>query len=136
MNCPKCGSPNPEGHTFCANCGASLTDQTNAFTAPPAQPVQPQEPGKIRIPAEYKPITAWGYIGYSLLFSIPIVGFILILVFSFSGSGNVNRRNYARSVLIGLIIGIVLAVVLAVIATAMGLDWQELVNQYGNSLNY
>ena len=136
MNCPKCGSPNPEGHTFCSNCGAPLGGQTNAFTTPPAQPAAPETPGKIRIPAEYKPITAWGYIGYSLLFSIPIVGFILVLVYSFSGSGNINRRNYARSVLIGLLIGIVLAVVLAVIATALGFDWQEFYRQYSNNYTY
>ena len=35
------------------------------------------------IPDEYKPISMWGYFGYEILFSIPIIGFIFILVFSF-----------------------------------------------------
>ena len=34
------------------------------------------------IPKEYQPISMWGYFGYSLLFAIPLVGFILIFVFS------------------------------------------------------
>ena len=48
------------------------------------------------IPNEYKPISAWGYFGYNILFSIPIIGFIFLIVFSFDSS-NINRRNYARS---------------------------------------
>ena len=51
----------------------------------------------VNIPEEYKPISMWGYFGYELLFSIPCVGFILLLVFSFGGTKNVNLRNFARS---------------------------------------
>ena len=39
------------------------------------------------LPYEYKPI----------LFSIPFIGFILLLVFSFGGTKNINLRNFARS---------------------------------------
>lgn len=59
------------------------------------------------IPNEYKPISAWGYFGYNILFSIPVVGLILLIVFSFDSS-NINRRNYARSFfIIYLLIAIV-----------------------------
>lgn len=59
------------------------------------------------IPREYRPISAWGYFGYNLLFSIPLVGFICLIIFSFNSS-NINRRSYARSFfIIYLIIGIV-----------------------------
>jgi hypothetical protein len=49
-----------------------------------------------QLPEKYRPIGAWGYFGYQLLFSIPLVGFILLIVFSLS-NGNINRRNFARS---------------------------------------
>ena len=49
------------------------------------------------IPEEYRPIGMWGYFGYELLFAIPLVGFILLLVFSFGGASNINLRNFARS---------------------------------------
>lgn len=48
------------------------------------------------IPREYKPISAWGYFGYNILFSIPLVGLICLIIFSFDSS-NINRRSYARS---------------------------------------
>ena len=47
-------------------------------------------------PEEFRPITPWGYVGYSLLFSVPVVGFIFLLIFTFS-SKNIPRRCYARS---------------------------------------
>ena len=45
---------------------------------------------------EFTPLSAWAYFGYTILFSIPIIGWIMLLVFSFSKK-NINRRNYARS---------------------------------------
>ena len=42
------------------------------------------------IPEEYKPITMWGYFGYEILFSIPCIGLVLLLVFSFGGTKNIN----------------------------------------------
>lgn len=48
------------------------------------------------IPSNYRPLGAWAYFGYGILFNIPIIGFILLIIFSFDNS-NINRRNYARS---------------------------------------
>lgn len=50
-----------------------------------------------QIPSEYKPISAWGYVGWDLLFSIPIAGFIVLLVFACGGCNNINLKKYARS---------------------------------------
>lgn len=64
------------------------------------------------MPEEYRPISMWGYFGYELLFSIPCVGFILLIVFSVGGTKNVNLRNFARSYFCYLIIVAVLAAIL------------------------
>lgn len=56
------------------------------------------------IPEEYKPISMWGYFGYELLFSIPIIGWIFLLVFAFGGTSNINVKNFARSYFCFLII--------------------------------
>lgn len=64
------------------------------------------------IPEEYRPISMWGYLGYQLLFSIPCVGFILLLVFSFGGAKNYNVRNFARSYFCYLIVIMVLVLIL------------------------
>lgn len=62
-------------------------------------PIKNYDPSK-----DYTPIGMWGYFGYQLLFAIPIIGFILILIFSFGGTRNINLRNYARSTFCLLII--------------------------------
>lgn len=64
------------------------------------------------IPEEYRPISMWGYFGYELLFSIPCVGFILLIIFAVGGTKNVNLRNFARSYFCFLIILVVLFVIL------------------------
>lgn len=68
------------------------------------------------IPENYKPISMWGYFGYEILFSIPCIGIILLLVFSFGGTKNVNLKNFARSYFCFIII----LAVLVMIALAAG----------------
>lgn len=67
------------------------------------------------LPYKYRPMTLGSYIGYGILFAIPVVGLICILIFSFN-SGSINRRSYARywlflSLLLILFIGAILAVI-------------------------
>lgn len=64
------------------------------------------------IPEQYEPISMWGYLGYSILFAIPILGIIMILVFSFSKDENINVRNYARSYILVYIISVILYLIL------------------------
>lgn len=45
---------------------------------------------------KYRPISAWGYVGYMILYSIPIIGLLFLIIFSFSDK-RINRRNFARS---------------------------------------
>ena len=73
---------------------------------------------------EYKPISAWGYIGYRILFAIPLLGLILAIVWAI-GAENRNKKNLARSQIILIIIAIVLSVVLAVLAYLLGVDLSE-----------
>lgn len=99
-----------------------------AYTAPPAaQPyAQPYaQPMRIplskdQLPPEYKPLGAWMYFLYSLLFSIPLVGFILLIVFSCGGTQNINLRNYARSYFCALVVGLVLGLIVLVLALVLG----------------
>lgn len=69
------------------------------------------ENNQVNILAEYQPISMWGYFGYTILFNIPCVGFILILVFSFGGAKNINLRNFARSFMCIWIISLVLVLI-------------------------
>lgn len=135
MKCSSCGFENEENAKFCKQCGAPLGAQQ---TPPPqysqqaapqyAQQAQAYDPNNV--PEEYKPISMWGYFGYELLFSIPLVGFILLLVFSFGGTKNHNLKNFARSYFCLLILGIIVAIIIfAAAGTTAGLsalrDWKH-----------
>ena len=57
---------------------------------------------------EYKPISPFGYLGYELLFSVPIIGWIIQLIFAISHK-NINVRNFARSFYCSYLFCIILA---------------------------
>lgn len=88
---------------------------------------------------KYRPIGAWGYFGYTLLFSLPIIGFIAWLICACSGS-NINRRSFARSYfcafLIGLIIALVALTIILVVAARLraALTLKILCSLYSSSL--
>ena len=78
------------------------------------------------IPNEYKPLSPWAYVGYNLLFSLPIIGFIMMIVFAFDSS-NINRRNYARSFFCAMLIGLIIGIIAMVIMFAvLGLSFSAL----------
>ena len=69
------------------------------------------------IEGEYKPISAWGYLGYELLFAIPAIGLICALVLSLVAP-NKNVKNFARSQFCFVLI----VLILYGIAVALGVD--------------
>ena len=72
-----------------------------------------------KIPVEYRPLSPWAYFGYNILFSIPVLGFILLIIFSLSNS-NINRRNYARSF---FVIYIIVIIAVTIIGLAGGFTY-------------
>ena len=74
----------------------------------------------VNIPNEYRPLSPWGYIGYNILFSIPIVGFVLLIIFALDNN-YIARRNYSRSFLIVMLIVIILFVIAFILCMALGL---------------
>jgi len=48
------------------------------------------------LPRKYRPIGTLNYFLYSILFAIPVVGFIFSLILSFRKIVNVNIKYYAR----------------------------------------
>jgi hypothetical protein len=48
------------------------------------------------LPPKYRPMGAWGYMLYSILWMIPVIGWISWIVCAVA-SKNISRRSYARS---------------------------------------
>ena len=63
---------------------------------------------------EYKPISPFGYVGYELLFSIPVIGWIIQLCFAIFHK-NRNVKNFARSLYCFYLLMSVFAIVIVVL---------------------
>ena len=119
MVCKKCGAINEEQLEYCNFCGATLE---NCAQEKRNKTYLPKElSGKT--PEMYRPLGAWAYFGYQLLFAIPVVGFILLIVFS-CDSSNLNRRNFARSYWCSLLVFsiVVILIVLLIISTGVSIE--------------
>jgi uncharacterized integral membrane protein len=101
------------------NANSQNVNNQNMVNKPQQSYVQPSNVQSNVIPREYQPISMWGYFGYEILFAIPCIGFILLLVFAFGGTTNINLRNFARSYFCFLIIVLILGAIL--VATGVGL---------------
>lgn len=58
------------------------------------------------------PMTMGEWLLTIILSCIPCVGLVMMLIWAFGGSGNVNRRNYARAMLILQVVAFVLYMLL------------------------
>ena len=122
MNCPKCGAEMADDLAFCTDCGAKLTQDAVA-AAPAAEPAaapkdaapaadKPQQPEKPKNGKE--PYGTLRFLGSLLLLLIPVLNVVLIFRWAFAWGVNINKRNFARAVLILYGICIVVAIVLAI----------------------
>ena len=113
---------NPNMQPNYNNYGANPGYQNNVGYQ---QPPQPNYGGGY---ANYAPnplnpnrlMKAWGYIGYMMLYCIPLVGFIFIIVHALDNT-YINRRNFARSYLWLMLISIIISIVFTIIAFVIGL---------------
>ncbi len=71
-----------------------------------------------KIPEKYRPMGAWGYFGYSILYSIPLLGILCLIIFSLSDS-NIARRNHARSYFCGIVLVIIILLMIPGLFTTL-----------------
>ena len=160
MFCPNCGKQNPDDAKFCESCGSTLSaaaaPKAEPVAPPPQPPIQPplaqysappppppayqapprqqnyyqQPPPAYNAAGNTAPMSVGSYIGTMILFAIPLVGFILMLVWAFGSNVNQNKKNLSRAYLIMMLIGIVLAIVLSVLAGSALSSWIEAMYGY------
>lgn len=113
--CKNCGrlAADP-AMTHCPKCGMVLPPEV---VQPDPQPPRPEAgtPLYHRQTPEDGMTTA-EYFFMLLVFAIPVVGFLLLLVWSFSSNGEPARRNLSRAYLIRKLIGAVLLTIVALLA--------------------
>lgn len=114
MLCKNCNTQIEDNVRFCHACGADATADNQPVVSPVSIPEQPvrRQITVDDLPEHLRPLSPWSYFGLQILYTVPIVGFIFLIIFSFKKS-NINRRNFTRSYWCGLIIaGAILAIIL------------------------
>ena len=114
--CENCGTLVGDSDAVCKNCGSPLRNARRTVPAPAPIPVYHQdiEPPK---GSPYAVLSSWGFVGSILLMSLPIAGFIIMIVWAANGTVNHNRRNLARGYL--LVLAIAAAVYLLIVIWAI-----------------
>ena len=149
MKCTQCGAQIQEGAAFCTSCGAKYTPappppppkQTPPPAAPayqpppqPRQPVQaaPQQTLEQAVKGtKYEPITTGGFVGIMLLLCIPVLGLILLIVWTCGGCRKISKRSFARASLLLAVIAIVIGIVVGLV---FGSVFQSLIEDAGLDL--
>lgn len=111
--CTYCGAPLEQDATVCTECGVEVADTEKKAPVPPPDPVvtapvtEIKEEKKENIPVgKYAVASTSSFFWFSLLYSLPVIGFICSIIFSFA-SKNLNLKNYARSILVWYLVGII-----------------------------
>ncbi len=118
--CKNCGRLAHPGEACCPKCGVAHVQPAPAATAPGA-PAAPQyhpaeEPQEQDVPA----LGFGSTLGTLVVFDIPLVGFIMMLVWSFAGSPDSARQRLARAYLVRTLI-IAAVISLLLLLGALGL---------------
>ncbi len=159
MQCTNCGATLKEGAAFCENCGQPVatvntnlqdSDTTRSLygndpqtqynqpyqSNPPPRPYQPAPPSPYMNAAptyntytDESVMTTGSWFVTMLITAIPIVGIVMIFIWAFGSSGNINRRNYARAVLIWALIAIVLGILFSVVFAGF---WASFMREFGD----
>ncbi len=124
MFCERCGNQLPPGATFCANCGARPQPAAAGSTQLYA-PYGAQTGYGVAQPQAYygaaaggsPPLSVGQYVGMFILLSIPLLNIILLLVWAFGGTDNLNKKNFARA---ALVFGLIAAVLWGLSLVLMG----------------
>ncbi len=156
--CTSCGAPLTPGSKFCTACGTTVAPTQQAPTPPPAQPQyqqpqyqqpQYQQPAPPAAPVYQQPpvypttaaadpreavLKTGAYVGMFILSAIPIVGFILMIVWAVSDTVNRNKRNYARAywvlMLISVCLSILITIIIAIVAAIAGASFADYIGGY------
>lgn len=113
--CKNCGLLLPHDANSCPQCGAPAPHPAQTCTPQPAAPRYdaPDEDDEPSVEALSQSETTVTMI----LFAIPVVGFILALVWSFGGTHDAARKRLARSYVIRTLVVVAALALFVLVAT-------------------
>lgn len=124
-NCINCETELQENAENCVlDCEKKITAESNVKAE-----VKPTEPT-----GKYAVASTSSFFWLTLLFSIPVIGFICSMIFGFT-TENLNKKHYARSVMLWNIAAIAAALICAVIGLViclfLGITVSDIISELG-----
>ncbi len=108
MICRKCGADNKNANSFCVECGAPFMHENEKLEGYEWKEDESKK---------YRPTGVFEYIGYDILFMIPVIGLMSLLYLRLGGTESVNLKNYAGAWLCRILIFIVIMGILFLTGT-------------------
>ncbi len=126
--CPKCGTDMADNAMFCGECGTKFENKSsepynfnnnqsqqnytnfnsnNQFNNQNYAPNYGNFPNPLTTP-----MSLGEYILTMIIFAIPIAGFIMMIIWSFSSNVNLNKKNFSRASLIFYIISFIISMII------------------------
>lgn len=126
MICVNCGKNLPDNAKFCGSCGTKISASSQNSQMNQVPPQQMHQQYQVPSPPPYQaynsPIpgqessgsvmSVGRYLLTLIIAGIPIIGFIILLVWSFGRGTDQNKKNLSRALLCLLVIATVLYFVL------------------------
>ncbi len=121
--CRYCGTNNGDHAKYCTNCGSPLSAQPRREESKPyarqSEQQQP-EPDYMQREPEQEYVQSQGHwVLDTFLAAIPLVGLILLIVWSVTDQPDLSKQRWARASLIWAIIGIVATMVIGALFGAL-----------------
>ena len=103
--CKKCGGTVKVEDQFCMHCGMPLEKEEHVREHSAREEKQDDHKAEV--------LTMWDYLLMLILMAIPVVNFIVCILWIISSNGNPNRRNFAKAWMIVAVVGTILSGLLA-----------------------
>ena len=84
---------------------------------------------------QYRLLSPWAYVGYGILFTLPVIGWIPALQRLLNGD-NLNRRNFARGYWCGVLVAVIVVLILSIAGMVMGVSIMDGFSSYQYNYRY
>ena len=137
MFCENCGAKLPDNAGYCPVCRTPVGGGRPAAGAPAGyMPAQQQQRFYNQMPAYNpalalrEPLSVGSFLGMLILSSLPLVGFILLLVWAFGGNVNQNKQNLARAYLLLSLITLAIGIIITIVSFSLGVSLLDSLYSY------
>lgn len=132
--CTYCGAPLEQNAVSCKECGVKVlgAQATTETIVETTTPVAPKPDGNnspaqtvVKAQTQTEPTGRYGvtktsaFFWLTLLFSLPIVGFICSIVFNFTAK-KLSTRHFSRAIMLWYIVGIVASILSVILLFVLG----------------